>query len=617
MAFSPQFLDELKNRISLAEVVGKRVKLIKKGHEYSGLCPFHNEKTPSFTLNEEKGFYHCFGCQSHGSAFDFVMETEGLGFREAVEKLASEAGMEIPDETPEQRERERKKQTLYDVTEAAAAYFEKMLYMPEGQAALNYLTARGLDRATLKTFRVGFSPDTRGSLKTALLREKISEDQMLSAGLVIKPTEDRGRGMETYDRFRGRVMFPIADRRGRVIAFGGRIIGSGEPKYLNSPETPLFHKGRELYGLHIAGPAARKADTILVTEGYMDVIALYKAGFPNAVAPLGTAMTEDQIRLLWKIVPEPVMCFDGDRAGQAAAGKAAVRALPLLKPGIGIRFATLPAGEDPDSLIENKGAAAMQELLDAAVPLSETLWRIETGGKLPSTPEDKASLQQRLSDHARAIQDATVRNHFSKAFNERVSPEPQSGSSKSRNTWEPARGKGWRRGAAWASNVNMETAAGPAAKVNMIKRREEILITTLINHPELYDDVSERLGTITFSATELDNLRQEVLKTLAAKSGLETEPLTNHLNECGYSAVLRSLLGASVYDHAYFARPDALVEEAVAGWYETFDQIRSRDLIAEIKEAERDVAENPSEETWRRLLALKQQKNDETMDEQV
>jgi len=617
MAFSPQFLDEIKHRTSLAEVVGKRVKLVKKGHEYSGLCPFHNEKTPSFTLNEDKGFYHCFGCQSHGSAIDFVMETEGLGFREAVEKLAFEAGMEIPDETPEQRERERKKQTLYDVTEAAAAYFEKMLYMPEGQAALDYLTSRGIDRATLKTYRVGFSPESRSALKTALLRESIAEEQMISAGLIIKPTEDRGRGMDSYDRFRGRVMFPISDRRGRVIAFGGRILGAGEPKYLNSPETPLFHKGSELYGLHIAGPASRKSDTILVTEGYMDVIALYKAGFPHAVAPLGTAMTEDQIRLLWKIVPEPVLCFDGDRAGQAAAGKTALRALPLLKPGIGIRFATLPASEDPDSLIKNKGADAMAAVIEAAIPLSETLWRMETHGKLPTTPEARAALQQRLSDHARAIQDATVRSHFSKAFNERIAPVSRSAGPGGQNRWQPGGGKGWNRGGGWASNLQMETAAGPAARVNMGKRREEILIAVLINHPALYDDVSESLGTIAFSLPELDKIRQEILKTLAAKSGLETEHLINHLNSCGYSAVLRSLLGAGVYDHAYFARPQASLEEAGAGWMETFDQIRGKDLIAEIEEAERDVAENPSEETWRRLLALKQQKMNETMDEQA
>ncbi len=611
MAFSPQFLDELKNRISLAEVVGKRVKLIKKGHEYSGLCPFHNEKTPSFTLNEDKGFYHCFGCQAHGSAFDFIMETEGLGFRETVERLAADAGMQIPDETPEQRARERKRQTLYEVTEAAATFFEKMLYMPEGRAALDYLKSRGLTPATLKTFRIGFAPDSRGSLKTALLRENVEEEQMIATGLLIKPEEDRGRGLESYDRFRGRVMFPICDRRGRAIAFGGRIIGTGEPKYLNSPETPLFHKGGELYGMHLASPAARKADTILVTEGYMDVIGLYQAGFQHAVAPLGTALTEDQIRLLWKIVPEPVLCFDGDRAGQAAAGKAAVRALPLLKPGIGLRFATLPAGEDPDSLIKNKGASAMAELLEASIPISETLWRMETGGRMPSSPEDKAALQQRLSDHARAIQDATVRNHFSKAFNERVSPEQRASTSRSQTPWRRGREAGW------ASNMHMETSAGPAAKVNISQRREQILIATLINHPDLYDEVSEGLGTIAFSSPELDKIRQEVLKTLAVNSGLETEALVNHLNQCGYSAVLRSLLGAIVYDHAYFARPDASIDEAGAGWRETFGQIRGKDLIAEIEEAERDVAENPSEATWRRLLALKQQKMNEVMDGQA
>jgi DNA primase len=614
MAFSPQFLDELKIRTSLATVVGKRVKLIKKGHEFSGLCPFHNEKTPSFTLNEDKGFYHCFGCQSHGSAIDFMMETEGLGFRETVERLAADAGMQIADETPEQREHERKKQTLYDVTEASATFFEKMLYMPEGKHALDYLDKRGLTRATLKVFRVGFSPDSRSSLKNTLLRQETTEEQMISSGMVTKPKDDRGQGMKTYDRFRGRVMFPIADRQGRIIAFGGRVIGTGEPKYLNSPETPLFHKGRELYGLHIAGPAARRADTILVTEGYMDVIALYQAGFHHAVAPLGTAITEDQIRLLWKIVPEPVLCLDGDRAGQAAARKTAIRALPLLKPGIGIRFATLPNGEDPDSLIKKSGANAMQSVLEASIPLSETIWQMETGGRIPSSPEDRASLQQRLRDHARAIQDSTVRSHFSKSFNQRISPEIQSGEKgpkqKWRNNWQPRRKDGW------SSNMHLETTAGPAAKVNIVKRREEILLATLINHPELYDDVSENLGSIAFLALELDKIRQEVLKILATKSGLETEALINHLNECGYLVETRYLLSTEVYGHAYFARPKASLNEAKAGWKETFGQIKGKDLIAEIKEAERDVSENPSDETWRRFLALKRQKMDEKLNGQ-
>jgi len=614
MAFSQQFLDELKIRISLAEVVGKRVKLIKKGHEFSGLCPFHNEKTPSFTLNEDKGFYHCFGCQSHGSAIDFMMETEGLGFRETVERLAADAGMEIADETPEQRDRERKKQTLYDVTEASAAFFEKMLYMPEGKHALNYLNKRGLTHATLKIFRVGFSPDTKSSLKNILLRQETTEEQMVATGMVIKPKGDRGQGLETYDRFRGRIMFPIADRQGRIIAFGGRIIGTGEPKYLNSPETPLFHKGSELYGLHIAGPAARRADTILVTEGYMDVIALYQAGFHNTVAPLGTAITEDQIRLLWKIVPEPVLCLDGDRAGQAAARKTAIRALPLLKPGIGIRFAALPSGEDPDSLIRKNGASAMHSILEAAIPLSETIWRMETGGRMPISPEAKASLQQRLRDHARAIQDSTVRNHFSKSFNQRVSPEgtssPNNRQKKWDYNWQPRRKDGW------VSNMQLATTAGPAVKVDIVKRREEILLTTLINHPGLYDDVSENLGTVAFLTLELDKIRQEVLKTLAVKSGLETDALINHLNECGYLVETRYLLGTEVYGHAYFARPEASLKEAKAGWKEIFGQIKDRDLTAEIEEAKRDVSENPSDETWRRFLALKRQTMDEKIDGQ-
>ncbi len=614
MAFSAQFLNELKIRASLVEVVGKRVKLIKKGQEFSGLCPFHNEKTPSFTLNEEKGFYHCFGCQSNGSVIDFIMKTEGIGFRETVERLATNVGMQIADETPAQREREQKKQTLYGVMETATKFFEKMLYMPEGRYALDYLTKRGINRATLKTFRVGFSPNTRSSLKNSLFRQEVSEEQMVSTGLVIKPTGDRGGKMETYDRFRGRVMFPITDRQGRTIAFGGRVIGIGEPKYLNSPETPLFHKGSELFGLHIAGPAARRANTILVTEGYLDVIALYQAGFHHAVAPLGTAITEDQIRLLWKIVPEPVLCLDGDRAGQAAARKTAVRALPLLKPGIGIRFAALPIGEDPDSLIQKNGASSIQSVLDISIPLSEAILRMETSGRVPNSPEGKASLQKRLSDHARAIQDSTVRNHFSKFFNQWVSPDNQSRGNIHQKKWD----HNWqsKRKNGWASNMHLETTAGPAAKVNIVKRREEILLTTLINHPRLYDDVSEYFGAIAFVTLKLDKIRQEVLKVLAAKSNLETDALINHLNKCGYHTETGYLFGIKVYGHAYFSRPEASLKEAKAGWKETFDQIKGNDLIAEIKKAEREVSENPSDEAWLRFLVLKREKMSKKLEEQ-
>jgi len=311
MAFSPDFLDEIRARIGLADLIRGRVRLTAKGREFQGLCPFHNEKTPSFTVNEQKGFYHCFGCGAHGGVFDFVMQSEGLSFRDAVEKLAADAGLQVPVDTPEERDRARRRQTLHDVMEVAAAYFEKTLRMPEGKTASNYLRGRGVDDPAIARFRLGYAPDSRSSLKAALGREGIGEELMAEAGLVISPDEP---GRSSYDRFRGRLMFPITDRKGRVVGFGGRILGDGEPKYLNSPETPVFQKGRLLYGLPLAAKAARDQRALLVVEGYMDVIALAQGGFENAVAPLGTALTEDQIGELWKLVDEPVLCFDGDAA---------------------------------------------------------------------------------------------------------------------------------------------------------------------------------------------------------------------------------------------------------------------------------------------------------------
>ncbi|NQV57629.1 MAG: DNA primase, partial [Rhodospirillales bacterium] len=320
MAFSPQFLDELRGRLDLAGIIGKRVRLQRKGREHSGLCPFHNEKTPSFTVNEEKGFYHCFGCGEHGSAFDFVMKMDNLSFPEAVERLAAEAGMEVPQSTPEETRRATQAKSQLSIVEAAAVYFEKQLRLPSGKAAMDYLLARGIGEEAIRRFRIGFSLDSRDGLKLALARDGISESELLEAGLLIKPDE---AARPSYDRFRGRVMFPISDARGRVIAFGGRILGAGEPKYLNSPETALFHKRLSLYGLAESVEMARERREIVVVEGYTDVIALHQAGLKFAVAPLGTALTEDQMRLLWRFAPEPYLCFDGDAAGGRAALRAA------------------------------------------------------------------------------------------------------------------------------------------------------------------------------------------------------------------------------------------------------------------------------------------------------
>ena len=329
MAFPPQFLDELRARLPVSEVVGRKVRLLRKGREHSGLCPFHNEKTPSFTVNDEKGFYHCFGCGAHGSVIDFAMETEGLSFPEAVEKLAGQAGLQVPQSSPEERERAKVRSTLYDVLEQVCDWYEDQLTRPGGRQAYDYLKQRGFTDETIGRFRLGFAPDGRGKLLQAMESRGIERRQLVEAGLIKLPEG----GGDPRDYFFNRVMFPITDGRDRVIAFGGRILGDGQPKYLNSPETPLFHKGRNLYNYAMAREASKDAGTVIVAEGYTDVIALAQAGLPNAVAPLGTALTEEQIGLLWRIADEPVLCFDGDNAGERAALRAAERAMPILKPG--------------------------------------------------------------------------------------------------------------------------------------------------------------------------------------------------------------------------------------------------------------------------------------------
>ena len=601
MAFSPQFLDELRNRITLVDVVAKRVRLTKKGREHHGLCPFHKEKTPSFTVNEDKGFYHCFGCGAHGSAIDFVMNTDGLSFPESVERLAGDAGMDVPVDTPQERERAKHRQTLYDVMEAATVFYERNLRMPEGRTALEYLHGRGLDDATISAFRLGYAPEGRAVIQPALKRQDISDTQMIDAGLLISP-DDPAR--QPYDRFRDRVMFPISDRRGRMIAFGGRIMNdeAKAAKYLNSPETPLFHKGAVLYNLNRAQGPARDAGTVIVTEGYMDVIGLHRAGFANAVAPLGTALTEDQIALLWKITPEPVLCFDGDNAGGRAAERAVERALPLLVPGHGLRFAHLPAGEDPDSLVSSQGPEAMAGVIDRAEPLSEVLWRMETGDRLPKSPEQRAALQKALEDHTRRIADATVRSHFQKEFKDRL------WAAGARQKERGGAQKGARKGDS-AQGMRLPATAG-AVKLDPGALQERILLATLIGHPELYDTVEERLGTVAFSAPGLDILRQEVLKTIAGQATLDSEGVRTHLIDNGFAEILGSVWGPRVFAHAFFARPEKNPETARDGWEETYALYRNMDLRVEIQEERERSKEDMSPENVDRFSSLTVLKNE-------
>ncbi|HMB76480.1 MAG TPA: DNA primase, partial [Kiloniellaceae bacterium] len=415
MAFPPEFLDELRQRIALSSLIGRRVKLTRRGREHSGLCPFHKEKTPSFTVSDDKGFYHCFGCGEHGDAIGFVMASEGLSFPEAVERLAGEAGLEVPKTGPEEQARAQRRKGQFELLEAATAWFQDQLTGSKGQDARDYLLGRGLRPETLAAFRLGFAPAARGQLTAAMKARGFAPDALAEAGLV-KPAE---AGEPPRDHFFNRVVFPICDRRGRVVGFGGRTLGDSKAKYINSPETPLFHKGSHLYNLDKAVKAVSDRREVIVAEGYMDVIALAQEGFPAAVAPLGTAVTEEQLAALWRLEREPLFCLDGDSAGRRAALRAAERALPMLKPGYSLRFAFLPDGEDPDSLVKARGAQAFRDVLARALPLVDILWHREADAREVSTPERRADLRRALREAAQPIRDPELRQDYVDALRAR------------------------------------------------------------------------------------------------------------------------------------------------------------------------------------------------------
>jgi DNA primase len=413
MSLSPQFLDELRARTTLSTLIGKSIKVTKAGREYKACCPFHNEKTPSFTINDEKGFYHCFGCSAHGDAIRWLTDQRGLAFMDAVKELADAAGLALPAPDPRAAHKAEAAKSLHDVMAAAQSWFVAQLDSIEGAEARAYLERRGVDAATRAAFGFGFAPDSRGRLKAAL--KDFDEALLVEAGMLIRPDDKR----ETYDRFRGRLMIPIRDARGRVIAFGGRILGAGEPKYLNSPDTPLFDKGRTLYNLDRAAPTARKSGRMIVVEGYMDVVALAQAGFEEVVAPLGTALTEHQIERLWSMTECPVLCFDGDAAGQKAADRAMLRALPMLRPDRSLSIVTLPLGIDPDDLVRKKGPDAFNVILNTAQPLADRLWQYELTQGGTDTPERRAGLKQRLNDRVAAIENQLVRSEYSKQLQDK------------------------------------------------------------------------------------------------------------------------------------------------------------------------------------------------------
>ncbi|MEO1788229.1 MAG: DNA primase [Pseudomonadota bacterium] len=514
MSLPPGFLDELRGRLSIAQVAGRKVMWdTRKSNQGKGdmwaPCPFHQEKTASFHVDDRKGYYYCFGCHAKGDAISFVRETENVGFMEAVEILAREAGMQMPARDPKAQEKADHRTLLGEVMEQAVQHYRLQLKTGAAAEAREYLQRRGLSVAALDRWEIGFAPPGWQGLWDHLRGKGVAEDLILGAGLA-KPSNS---GKKPYDTFRHRIMFPIRDPRGRAIAFGGRAMDPEDgAKYLNSPETDLFDKGRSLYNHGPAREAAGKGQPLIVAEGYMDVIALAEAGFTATVAPLGTAVTEDQLRLLWRIHPEPVIALDGDTAGLRAAMRLIDLALPMLEAGQSLRFALMPEGLDPDDLIKAQGAGAMQTLVEAAQPMVGLLWRRETEGKVVDSPERKAAVDRSLREAIGKIRDPSIRSHYGAeikrlredlfGYNRRKGPI----------------GKRWTPGPdpALPSTKSSLLAAAQGAVEDVL--REAVILATLVTHPSLVEHFEGALETLDLTLPEHAAVRDALLRETAPEA---------------------------------------------------------------------------------------------------
>ena len=568
MRYGEGLLEEIRRRTDLVQLVGRRVKLIRKGRVMWGCCPFHAEKSPSFKVENERKLYKCFGCGKGGDCFKWLIETDGLSFPEAVEKLAAEVGVELPKWSPDDEAREQKRKSLYDIVELAAKFYEEQLLGPAGREAREYLKGRGLDAAAARQFRLGYSPGGNGALIAHLTSHNVTQDDIIAAGLA-RPAED-GRPMRDF--FYNRVMFTITDGRGRAIAFGARALeADAKPKYINSGENALFSKGQNLYNFAGARAAAIKTGTIIVAEGYTDVIAMVRAGFEHAVAPLGTALTEDQLHLLWRTAPEPILAFDGDNAGLKAAHRAAHLALPHLKAGYSLRFAFLPSGEDPDSFIAHNGAGAMLALLNDAIPLSTLLWRTETEGKDLATPERRAGLEHALKEITDRITDDKVRDYYRRGFDELVfnnfkkrAPSPQGPRSQAR----PQQGGRYRGDFKPRPTMGSDQSVSPAVRENRLVRsvvgareaKEREVGRMLVADPAIAVRHAEILAELDFQDPLLDSLRRELLNLAASGSSLEKAGVQTHFARKGMDELLQRFAPRALHPETIaqtaFSEPD-------------------------------------------------------------
>ena len=630
MRFPPQFLDELRERLLVSEVVGRRVRLKKAGREWRGLSPFNQEKTPSFFVNDQKSMWFDFSSGKNGNIFDFVMMTEGLTFPEAVERLAGEAGLALPTISREEEARDERRKTLNDVMELAAKFFEATLASRAGAKARGYLADRGLDPATQVKFRLGYGPAERFALKEHLGKEGISTADMVEAGLLVA-----GEDIPVpYDRFRDRVMFPITDLRGRVIAFGGRALEKdAQAKYLNSPETPLFHKGATLYNIAAARAAAHKGAPVIAVEGYVDVIAMVTAGFEATVAPLGTALTADQLVLLWKMADEPTLCFDGDSAGRRAAYRAVDLALPLIKAGKSLKFASLPEGHDPDDLVRAGGREAIGEVIGAARPLAHVLWMRETEAGGFDTPERRAAFEARIAEVTAAIGDDSVRKYYRREFGDRLrqmfdaGDRPQTRQKPGRRAnsdWRTANRKenNFRHAPSRYSPVairalshgepyvvaSAQLAASPVHRGHRaaIPLREALILQAVINHPWLLHDHLEELAGVEFRHAGAARVKSELIDIFAHGAASDGEAMIAELGRRGLTEVAARMGKAITTPSVWGAQSEAAPDDVLMTWKQLVALHRQwHSLIKELREAEQALGQETTEANYSWLQDVK------------
>jgi DNA primase len=616
MRFSDAFLEEIRQRLPIHEVVGEHVIWDKRKSnpgrgDYWACCPFHGEKHPSFHADDRTGRYYCFGCQASGDHFRFLTERTGMSFPEAIEKLAGIAGVPMPARDEKSEAREEARRSLYDVMELATGYFEAALAHNVGARARGYLSERGVSPQSQARFRLGFAPDSRNGLKEHLAQNGVNAQEMAEAGLVITGDDIA----VPYDRFRDRVIFPITDFRARVIAFGGRAMSADVPaKYLNSPETPLFHKRLTLYNGQDARTAARAGKPIIVVEGYLDVITAVAAGFEGTVAPLGTALTEEHMQLLWRMTDSPILCFDGDDAGQRAAERSAELILPLLQPERTVRIATLPHGVDPDDLIRQHGRGAFADVLNRALPLSVSIWQIETRGVVPETPEARAGLEARLKARAQSIGDQSVRRHYLQAFDQRLAefftpprslrPEPRGLRRRGTHT-APAAGRTPQimvSGMLRNSRLLRASAAGDPTP------REAVIILTLLNHPQLAESRLELLADLDFPTPTARHIMGALIDAVTRDHDITGEALRAAIGARGFGDALQRMELLLAKQGIWQSGAEIAELDADTGLRHALALHNKKvQLNRDLKAAELALGDDPSEQNFERLRDIQNQ----------